>query len=125
MVSSGRATASVIYESWLFDQSVVGIFPNESNLFGFILAFLNSGICWRLLRQINPSANNSAKYLRRLPIILPSSDRLSWFNSVVSDYLVKLESGAGQDTEIESSLDDAVKSLYAEALQHSQLRKNG
>ncbi len=120
MVSSGRATASVIQDSWLFDQSVVGIFPKESKLFGFLLAFLNSSICWRLLRQINPSTNNSAKYLRRLPIVLPSSDQLSWFNNIVLSYLRKLESDPQRDTEIECSLDKAISCLYLEALQDSQ-----
>lgn len=118
MVSSGRATASVIYDSWLFDQSVVGIFPKKAKIFGFLMAFLNSSTCWRLLRQINPSTNNSAKYLRRLPIVLPSSERLLWFDSVVTSYLIKLESCTERNTEIEHSLDEAVRCLYSEALQH-------
>lgn len=117
MVSSGRATASVIQESRLFDQSVVGVFPKEREVFGFLLAFLNSTICWKLLRQINPSANNSAKYLRRLPIVLPSPERLSWFSRVVSEYLTDLENGTGQNIELERSLDEEVCSLYAYVLQ--------
>jgi adenine-specific DNA-methyltransferase len=120
MVSSGRATASVIFDSWIFDQSVVGVFPKNVEQFGFLLAFLNSRTCWRLLRQINPSANNSAKYLRRLPIILPSSDRLAWFNVTVSDYLIQLELTAQRNGEVEDALDEAVHCLYQEVLQESQ-----
>lgn len=120
MVSSGRATASVIHDSWLFDQSVVGVFPKDSALFGFLMAFLNSRICWRLLRQINPSTNNSAKYLRRLPILLPASDCLGWFNDLVSIYLIKLESSAQRNAEIERSLDEAISCVYFEALKTYQ-----
>lgn len=117
MVSSGRATASVIKDSWLFDQSVVGIFPKQPEWFGFLLAFLNSSICWRLLRQINPSTNNSAKYLRRLPIILPTANRLSWFNEVVSNYLTQLDNNVQLNREIEKVLDENVSCLYRQALQ--------
>ena len=117
MVSSGRATASVIKDSWLFDQSVVGIFPKQPEWFGFLLAFLNSSTCWRLLRQINPSTNNSAKYLRRLPIILPASNRLSWFNDVVSGHLTRLENNVQLNREIEKVLNESVNCLYEPALQ--------
>jgi adenine-specific DNA-methyltransferase len=115
MVSSGRASASLIRETWIFDQSVVGIFPKLLDHFGFLLAFMNSSTCWRLLRQINPSTNNSAKYLRRLPIVLPTEERLAWFNLVVNDYVKDLESGNERDLQIEQLLDDEIENLYAGA----------
>jgi adenine-specific DNA-methyltransferase len=115
MVSSGRASASVIRETWIFDQSVVGIFPKFIEHFGFLLAFLNSSTCWRLLRQINPSTNNSAKYLRRLPIILPTDERLAWFDFVVTAYVKDLENGKERNLQIEQLLDDEIENLYAEA----------
>jgi adenine-specific DNA-methyltransferase len=115
MVSSGRASASVIRETWIFDQSVVGIFPKLLDHFGFLLAFMNSSTCWRLLRQINPSTNNSAKYLRRLPIVLPTEERFAWFNLVVNDYVKDLENGNERDLQIEQLLDDEIGNLYARA----------
>jgi adenine-specific DNA-methyltransferase len=115
MVSSGRASASVIKQTWIFDQSVVGIFPKFLEHFGFLLAFLNSSICWRLLRQINPSTNNSARYLKRLPIVLPTEERLAWFDLVVNAYVKDLESGRERNSEIEQLLDDEIGNLYASA----------
>jgi adenine-specific DNA-methyltransferase len=115
MVSSGRASASVIRETWIFDQSVVGIFPKLHDHFGFLLAFLNSSTCWRLLRQINPSTNNSAKYLRRLPIVLPTEERLVWFDLVVTNYVKDLGCGNERDLQIEQLLDDEIENLYARA----------
>lgn len=116
MVTSTRATASMIRDHWIFDQSIVGIFPRESAHFYFLLAFLNSTTCWKLLRQINPSANNSAKYLQKLPIILPSQDRLSWFAEFVSDYVFALESGKCRDYELEQLLDEEIRQGYATVL---------
>ena len=116
MVSSGRSSASVIKESWIFDQSVVGIFPKSNHHFCFLLAFLNSSTCWRLLRQINPSTNNSAKYIKRLPIVLPTVEGLAWFEIMVSEYLHNLELGKERNMLIEQQLDEEVGSLYAEAI---------
>jgi adenine-specific DNA-methyltransferase len=115
MVSSGRASASVIKETWIFDQSVVGIFPMSVEHFGFLLAFMNSTTCWRLLRQINPSTNNSAKYLKRLPIILPTEERLAWFNLVVTAYVKDLERGKERNLQLEQLIDDEIGNLYARA----------
>jgi hypothetical protein len=112
MVTSGRATASAILEHWLFDQSIVGVFPKKQDLFGFLLAFLNSKICWQLLRQINPSANNSANYLRKLPIILPPSDRLLWFERTVGSYLAHLAAGGPHSSNVERELDEEVAGIY-------------
>lgn len=116
MVNSGRSSASVIKESWIFDQSVVGVFSKSSHHFCFLLAFLNSSTCWRLLRQINPSANNSAKYIKRLPIVLPTTEKLAWFEIIVSKYLHDLETGKERNRLIEQQLDEAVDNLYSEVI---------
>jgi len=67
MVTSTKPTASII-EGSLFDQSVVGIFPKDIE-FEFLLAYCNSKPFWACLKTINPSANNSAKYVLRTPVI--------------------------------------------------------
>ena len=54
MVSSNRITASLI-ENKLFDQSIVGVFPNEDKFLLYLLAFFNSLACNLLIRTINPS----------------------------------------------------------------------
>jgi len=69
MVKSNGIHAFLLQKR-LFDQSVVGIFPKDPKHLYYILAFLNSDICSQLLRIINHTANNSANYLKKLPIIL-------------------------------------------------------
>lgn len=92
MVSSGRITGSLL-ENRLFDQSIVGIFPKDSDLLWIILAFVNTDRFTQTLRKINPSANNSANYVKRVPFILPNADefieierlsKISYYNAVKS-----------------------------------------
>ena len=75
MVSSSSITASLL-DARLFDQSVVGIFPHEKNmsLVYYLLGFFNSKVCNELIRTINASANNSANYLKKIPLIIPHDD---------------------------------------------------
>ena len=40
----------------------------------FLLAYCNSRPFWKSLKAVNPSANNSAKYVLRTPIHLPSKE---------------------------------------------------
>lgn len=119
MVSSGGARASAILPDHLFDQSIVGIFPRDTSHFGFLLAFLNSDTAWSLLRQINPSTNNSAKYMRRLPISLPSVPDLDWFGRTVEAYVATLAAGADRNSALENELQAKVRNQMAIALRLS------
>jgi len=73
MVSSLSITSSLI-KGRLFDQSIVGVFPRDlsNNFVYYLLGFFNSTVCNELIRTINASANNSANYLKKLPLIIPS-----------------------------------------------------
>lgn len=65
MVTSGKITASLMHNS-VFDQGVVGVFPKNRNDLETLLVFLNSQWATHQKHAINPSANNSANYLKRL-----------------------------------------------------------
>lgn len=68
MVSTRRISAALM-ENAVFDQGVVGIFPNEERDIPFLLIYLNSSIASRRVKAItNGSANNSANYLKRLAV---------------------------------------------------------
>ena len=75
MVSSSKISAALIDER-LFDQGIVGVFPKDRKYLYYLLAFFNSPTCNKLIRTINPSANNSANYLKKLPILIPSKSTL-------------------------------------------------
>lgn len=68
MVTSGRLSASLMEPS-VFDQGVVGVFPYEAQLIPFLLLYLNTSIATQWMKEtINPSANNSANYIKKLPV---------------------------------------------------------
>ncbi len=113
MVSSGGARATAIESHQLFDQSVVGIFPKDHSTYGFLLAYLNSSVAWLLLRQINPSTNNSAKYMRRLPVTLPSTVELDWFSELVDTYVRHLSNGGTANEALEQELEAGVERAMA------------
>jgi adenine-specific DNA-methyltransferase len=68
MVTSRRLSASLM-DNAVFDQGVVGVFPKNSTERDALLLYLNSSIATKLRNEIvNGHANNSANYLKRLPI---------------------------------------------------------
>lgn len=68
MVTSRRLSASLM-ENAVFDQGVVGVFPINNEAREAILLYLNSSKATELRNEIvNGSANNSANYLKRLPV---------------------------------------------------------
>jgi hypothetical protein len=73
MVSSSSITASLL-NGRLFDQSIVGLFPHKEyiNITYYILGFFNSRVCNKLIRTINASTNNSANYIKKIPLIIPT-----------------------------------------------------
>jgi tRNA1(Val) A37 N6-methylase TrmN6 len=90
MVTSKHPTAALIEES-LFDQSIVGIFPKSSVDLYFLLAYCNSPVFWVCLKDINPSANNSARYILKTSVILPDEDTLKYISLKTQELLVELK----------------------------------
>lgn len=68
MVSSSKVTASIL-DNRLFDQSIVGVFSKEIEFVYYLLGFINSEVCNSMLRIINPTANNPANYMKKIPFI--------------------------------------------------------
>lgn len=75
MVTSRRLSASLM-DGAVFDQGVVGVFPFNLKEREGLLLYLNSSIATDLRNElVNGSANNSANYLKRMPVpILSESD---------------------------------------------------
>jgi adenine-specific DNA-methyltransferase len=68
MVTTKRISAALMSRA-VFDQGVVGVFPHRTIEVSALLLYLNSGTASKKMKTIvNGSANNSANYLKRLPI---------------------------------------------------------
>jgi predicted RNA methylase len=83
MVTSGRISASLMEEA-VFDQGVVGIFPHDDGWRDLLLIYLNSDFVSRAVKAVvNPGANNSANYIKRIPVPLVSREQLAAATCIV------------------------------------------
>lgn len=114
MVKSTKIKASLI-ENQVFDQSVVGVFPrNEEHLY-YLLAFFNTNIFNKIVNTINPTANNSANYIKKVPIIFPN-DGFKYVNNITEKIInIKRETGK-VDPKLQDELDNYFNELYSEWL---------
>jgi len=107
MVASTKLTGALL-EKRLFDQGIVGVFPASTKLLYYILGFLNSSVATTLIRQINPTANNSANYLKRLPFVIPTAKELAFIDPLV-ERAVNLSC---EEIQLESCLTKQIDSFY-------------
>ena len=111
MISSSSITASLI-ENKLFDQSIVGIFPKDEKLTYYLLAFFNSPTCNQLIRTINPSANNPANYIKKIPFITPNKVMLEDITNKVIGIVTSIKDNRNFDETIEMQINIFFESLY-------------
>ena len=111
MISSSSITASLI-ENKLFDQSIVGVFPYDSILINYLLAFFNSITCNKLIRTINPSANNPANYIKKIPFIHPNPDNLISINEIVNSILDSIRNHGQYDIKYNQIINDIFQNIY-------------
>ena len=111
MVSSKQITASLL-ENRLFDQSIVGVFPKDTALLYYLLAFFNSPTCNKIIRTINPSANNSANYLKKIPFINPQINDKNSIDKLVSKILTNIKESGEYDSKDEKKLHHIIEDIY-------------
>lgn len=110
MVSSSRITGALLNHR-LFDQGIVGVFPHDDSLLLYLLGFVNSAVATALLQRINPTANNSANYIKRIPFVVPTREELSVVNPLVSQAIYQAENAAVEST-LQSELDYFYSGLW-------------
>lgn len=113
MIRSSKLTGALI-EGRLFDQSIVGVFPNDKVWTYYLLGFFNSSICTEIIDAINPSANNSANYIKKIPFVIPCSQTRAKVESIVTKIVNCLKS-SDDDMKVESykkELDTIFTNLY-------------
>jgi adenine-specific DNA-methyltransferase len=111
MVSSRQITAALI-ENQLFDQSIVGVFPEQEKYVPYLLALFNSPTGNRLVRTINPTANNSANYLKKVPFIVPDENSLAQIDALVKQIVTERKKGNSKTEELQLSVNAAIEKIY-------------
>lgn len=96
---------AAIMDNRVFDQSIVGIFPKDPKDLYFILALLNTSIVNDIIHNINPTVNNSANYLKRIPIPNCSNQIKEHITNLVKGIICNNENN-------ESELNLIIEKLY-------------
>ncbi|PQP85361.1 restriction endonuclease [Paenibacillus sp. PCH8] len=111
MVKSSKIRANLI-DNQVFDQSIVGVFPKDEKYLNFLLAFFNSEVFNSIINTINPTANNSANYVKKIPIILPKE--LSHIDELVNQLTDLKKINGKVNNEIQIKLDRIFTELYSD-----------
>ena len=88
----------------VFDQAIVGIFPRENEKIFYILALMNSEIINSIIHVINPTANNSANYVKQIPYLEPDQDTMKYISEKV-EYIIRNSEKIGNKELLELSGD--------------------
>jgi hypothetical protein len=111
MVSSTRVTAALL-EKRLFDQSIVGVFPHDDEFLLYLLGFFNSDVCTRLLRTINPSANNPANYIKKIPFVRPPVGIFGEIVAIVQEIVTNIRTTRALPIEKLIKMNELFKLVY-------------
>lgn len=96
---------AAIMEGQVFDQGIVGIFPKDPKNKYFILALLNTIIVNDIIHNINPTVNNSANYMKRIPIPECPDEMLIKIDNLVEGILFQNENN-------KEKIEQIFKALY-------------
>ena len=111
MVTSSNITAALL-DQRLFDQSIVGVFPKDPGLITYLLGFFNSAICSNLIRAINPSANNSANYVKKVPYQAPTQEQKARVEAQVRKIIDAIRSTGQYDRSDEEQMNAVFEEIY-------------
>ena len=109
MVKASTVRAFLM-ENRVFDQAIVGIFPHDATKLNYLLALMNSDSINTLIHTINPTANNSANYVKQIPYLEPDEETLNAINKLVDE--IK-EVGLREDTNRINSIHDKLNTMIS------------
>ena len=111
MIRSSKLTGALV-DGRLFDQSIVGVFPKDETWVYYLLGFFNSSVCTELVNAINPSTNNSANYIKKIPFVTPCDDVRFKVEVLVENIVTTLKSGKSDIEAERKELDEIFTNLY-------------
>ena len=113
MVKSSIINATLMKNN-VFDQSIVGIFPKDKSKMYYLLAVMNSDIVNKLIHIINPTANNSANYIKQIPYIEPDKDTLKKITEKVKTIIEDMNGNNYEKAqETQNEINTIISNVYA------------
>jgi hypothetical protein len=114
MVKSSKIKANLI-ENMVFDQSVVGVFPKEDKHLYYLLGLFNSEVFTKIVHTINPTANNSANYIKKVPLII-EEEGIKHITSIVKKIIEAKRETGKVDSKLQQKIDEYFNAQYKEWL---------
>lgn len=111
MVKSSKISATLM-DKRVFDQSIVGVFPKKEKYLYYLLGLCNSNTFRDIIHTINPTANNSANYLKKVPIVIPSDNELIKVEEKVKCIINDLNRNFKLNEDLQEELNDYFATLY-------------
>jgi len=113
LINSNRQQARIMKEV-IFDQSDNGYFPKNEDYIYFFLGFFNSRLFNYMLKKvINPTANATVNYVKKIPVVLPDGSDLERINQLVQSVIgIKKEDETQEVSEKEKEIDNFFYDLY-------------
>lgn len=112
MVKSKSIKATLI-DNYVFDQSIVGIFPKDKEKLYYLLALFNSNVINDCIHAINPTANNSANYVKQIPYIEPDEETFCRISVMTKSLIEHICQGNIQAAEaLHNDINKAVALVY-------------
>lgn len=113
MVKSSIIRAFLL-EDRVFDQSIVGIFPKDASRLYYLLAVMNSDTVNNLIHTINPTANNSANYVKQIPYIEPDKSTMELIDEKVKTIITNCKNGVLTENEfIHAEINKLIRRVYS------------
>lgn len=113
MVKSSVINATLMKNN-VFDQSIVGIFPKNASKMYYLLAVMNSDVINKLIHIINPTANNSANYVKQIPYIEPEKSILENITEKVKTIIDAISSSNYERVEkLQKEVNALIDEVYA------------
>ncbi len=78
----------------------------------FVLGFLNTTLATTLIRQINPTANNSANYMKRIPFAVPTDEELARGTSLVQSAIDLAHTNGQAPDELQAEIESFYRSIW-------------
>ncbi|MNR59999.1 hypothetical protein D3C85_1813900 [compost metagenome] len=73
---------------------------------------MNTTIVNTLIHAINHTANNSAKYIKKIPIVIPADSTLETIHELTKNQLLHWQRAGSPNQEIDDELNGIYNSLY-------------
>ena len=90
----------------------MGIIPHDSRWLYYLLACFNSPTCNILLKTINPSANNSANYIKKMSFIVPADEIVAEIDRLIQEILAAVRAGNCYERESEVAIHERIRQVY-------------